>query len=278
MRTKPNTSRLAALMFAPLLAAACGQENAGGSGEFVTIPLCSGPDQVLSTNKDGQLICKALPPGAAALPDCRKYSEALTADGTKVFCTNRNTESAASKTALERLEDSENLIKEYQTKINSLGGPSGPAPRAVYCGQYSAAQNSNGAISDNGVTGVFAAATLCRKVATCNPTSAKMCTVYDMYHSVATGVVTSAMTITQSWVHMNSWQHNGGDTANNGLNDNCGGWTYPTADKAWYGTTVEWKPASTGPKALHFASGTGAQVAPVRSPRCSERFPIACCN
>ena len=282
MRTQPNTSRLAALMFAPLLAAACGQENAGGSGEFVTIPLCSGPDQVLSTNKDGQLICKALPPGAAALPDCRKYSEALTADGVKVFCTNRNAETAASKTALERLEDSENLIKQYQEKINMLGGPSGPAPRAVWCGQYAApvaANNPNGAISDNGVTGVLAAATLCRKVPTCNAQTAKMCTVYDMYHSVATGVLTSAMTVSQSWVHMNSWQHNGGTSINTGLNDNCGGWTYPTMHLGWYGTTVEWKNAAvTNQRALHFASGNTNPAGGALTPTCDRRFPIACCN
>ena len=273
MRTQLITSRLSALMFAPLLVVACGQDGAGGSGEFVTIPLCSGADQVLSTNKDGQLICKALPPGAAALPDCKKYSEALTSDGSKVFCAPRNNESQASKDALDKLEQSEILIKEYQTKINSLGGPSGPAPRAVYCGQYSAAQNPNGAISDAGVTGVFAAATLCRKVAGCNPNTAKMCTVYDMYHSVATGAVTAATNITQSWVHMSAWQHNGiagQATPNNGLSDNCGGWTYPTGDLKWYGTTVEWKAAQTGPKALHFASGPGVVG-------CAQRFPIACC-
>ena len=32
-------------------------------------------------------------------------------------------------------------------------------------------------------------------------------------------------------------------------------YTYPTGDKLWYGTTVEWKNAVTGQKALHFASG-----------------------
>ncbi len=275
MRTQPFTSRLSALMFAPLLMVACGQDNAGGSGEFVTLPLCSGDNQVLSTNKDGQLICKDLPPGATALPDCKKYSEALTADGTKVFCTNRNNETPESKAALDKLEESEKLIIQYQMElIGKGGGPTGPAPRATYCGQYSAAQNPNGAISDAGVTGVFAAATLCRKVAGCNPNTAKMCTVYDMYHSVATGVVTAAMNIGQSWVHMSAWQHNGiagQATPNNGLNDNCGGWTYPTGDLKWYGTTVEWKAAQTGPKALHFASGPGVVG-------CAQRFPIACCN
>ncbi|MBL9007145.1 MAG: hypothetical protein JNJ46_23010, partial [Myxococcales bacterium] len=57
----------------------------------------------------------------------------------------------------------------------------------------------------------------------------------------------------------------------NGLADNCGGWTYPTGDLQWFGTTVEWKAAQTGPKALHFASGPGVVG-------CAQRFPIACCK
>jgi hypothetical protein len=260
-------------MFAPLLVVACGQEGAGGTPEFVQVPLCAGPDQVLSTNPAGQLICKPLPPGAAALPDCKKYSQSLTSDGTKVFCTNRNNEAQGTRDALDALEQSEILIKEYQTKLNSLGGPSGPAPRAVYCGQYTAAQNQNGAITDSatGATGIAGAASLCRKVAGCSTTAAKMCTVYDMYHSAATGKLPA--TLSQSWVWMSEWKHNSAaqvPTAN-GLADNCSGFTYPTGDKAWYGTTTEWKNAPTGQKALHFASGPGVVA-------CSARFPIACCN
>lgn len=277
MRNQPTTSRLMAWMFAPLLVVACGQEGAGGTPEFVTIPLCSGPDQVLSTNSVGQLICKPLPPGAAALPDCKKYSQSLTSDGSKVFCTNRNNEAQGTRDALDKLEQSEILIKEYTTKLNSLGGPSGPAPRATYCGQYApgGVNNPNGAITDSatGVTGVLAAATLCRKVTGCNAQSAKMCTVYDMYHSVATGVVTSAMNIGQAWVFMASWGFNGGNSGNTGLNDNCGGYTYPTGDRSWYGTTVEWKAAITGPKALHFAGASSSAGV-----SCAARFPIACCN
>jgi hypothetical protein len=273
MRNQPTSSRLKAWMFAPLLVVACGQEGAGGTPEFVTVPLCAGPDQVLSTNPAGQLICKPLPPGAAALPDCKKYSQSLTSDGSKVFCTNRNNEAQGTRDALDALEQSEILIKEYQTKLNSLGGPSGPAPRAVYCGQYTAAQNQNGAITDaaTGATGIAGAASLCRKVAGCSTTAAKMCTVYDMYHSAATGKLPA--TLSQSWVWMSEWKHNSAaqvPTAN-GLADNCSGFTYPTGDKAWYGTTTEWKNAPTGQKALHFASGPGVVG-------CATRYPIACCN
>ncbi len=271
MRNQPTSSRLKAWMFAPLLVVACGQEGAGGTPEFVTIPLCAGPDQVLSTNPSGQLICKPLPPGAAALPDCKKYSQSLTSDGSKVFCTNRNNEAQGTRDALDNLEQSEILIKEYQTKINSLGGPSGPAPRAVYCGQYTTV--TNGAITDpaSGATGIAGAAALCRKAQGCNAATAKMCTVYDMYYSAATGKLPA--TVSQSWVWMSAWQHNSTsqNPANNGLADNCSGFTYPTGDKFWYGTTVEWKSALTGQKALHFASGPNVV-------KCSDTKPIACCK
>lgn len=280
MRNQVTTSRLSAWLFAPLLAVACGQEGAGGNGEFVTVPLCGGPDQVLSTNKAGQLICKELPAGAAALPDCKKYSESLTADGAKVFCTTRNNEDASIRTALENLEKSEILIKEYTNRVSKLGGGTGPAPRAVYCGQYVAPagqQNPQGLITGDGVTGILGAALLCRKVATCSATTAKMCTVYDMYHSAATGVLDATKTVSQSWVWMTSWQHSSSTdaiTPQNGLNDNCGGYTYASAHRQWYGTTVEWKDTiapATLQRALHFASGPGMVA-------CSTRFPIACCN
>ena len=277
MRNQPTTSRLKAWMFAPLLVVACGQEGAGGSGEYVAVPLCSGPDQVLSTNQDGQLICKDLPAGAGALPDCKKYSESLTSDGAKVFCTNRNNESAQSRTALENLEKSEALIKEYTTRISKLG-PAGPPPRAVYCGVTSG--KTNGAIVGNGQTGVAGAAYLCQQVATCNKATAKMCTVYDMYHSVATGVITQATQLTRGWVFMASWQ-NFSSTATDptaGQNDNCGGYTYPTADREWSGTQVAWdftiskNPAGpTTIKALKFFTR-------IANAACNDTQPIVCCN
>jgi hypothetical protein len=276
MRNYKTRSRLRAWMLAPLLAVAC--DRSGYIGEdwypgFYSIPTCSDPNEVLSTNQVAQLICKPLPLGAAALPDCKKYSQALTSDGSKLFCTHRNNEAQSTRDALDNLEQSEILIKEFQTKIRSLGGPTGPAPRAVYCGQYSAAQNQNGAITDSatGATGIAGAASLCHKVAGCSATAAKMCTVYDLYHSAATSKLPA--TIAQSWVFMASWQHDnpGQVPAANGLADNCSSYTYPTNDKLWYGTTGEWKLGPAGQKALHFASGPG--VVP-----CSARYPIACCN
>lgn len=265
MRNELKASRLLACLIAPLLFA-CGQEGQG-AGEFVEVPKCAGANQVLSTNAAGQLICRDLPGGAAGLPDCNKFSEALTSNGQTLSCTNRNNESSDSVTALNNLEKSELLIKEYTDRISRIM-PGGPAARAVFCGVTT--QTTNGAITGGGVTGIAGAAALCKTVATCNQ-NARMCTVYDMYHSAALGVANATTSIARSWVFMASWMHNGGDTINNGLNDNCGDFTYPTADKAWYGTAVEWKNASTTARAMHFYSGTNAV-------KCSSVLPIACCN
>ena len=238
----------------------------------ITLPNCD-DGQLIAVDGQRNMNCTQALTAGLAPPDCSAGQNlVLNAYDGKLECMPKAT--GGSNTTLTSVINK--VVSDTATIEQTINSFKAGGSAAKYCGQYSAAQNPNGAISSNGVTGVSAAANLCSQVQGCGA-GAHMCTVYEMYESVASGTITSAMTISQSWVHMQAWQHNGGDTANNGLNDNCGGWTYPTADKAWYGTTVEWKAASTGPKALHFASGTGAQTAPARSPRCSERFPIACC-
>ena len=65
MRNQPN-SRLKAWMFAPLLVVACGQEGAGGTPEFVTIPSalvptrCSAP--TLRAGSSASRCLRARPP------------------------------------------------------------------------------------------------------------------------------------------------------------------------------------------------------------------------
>lgn len=260
-------------MLVPLLAVACdpgGCEPAGGY-EPSLVPACSLPNQVVSTDASGQLICKPLPPGISIVPSCRKYSQALTADGQRLLCAQRNNEAQDLRDALDRLEDSELLLRELTTKLVALPAPS--MLRQNFCGLYSAAQNPNGAITDSatGGTGIAAAASLCRKVTGCSPTTAKRCTVYDLYYSAALGRL--AGPLPPAWVFMASWQHNNAaqvPTAS-GLADNCSGYTYGLDDKLWYGTAIAWQDAPSGHKALQVASGPGVVA-------CSARFPIACCN
>ncbi|MBL9005726.1 MAG: hypothetical protein JNJ46_15830 [Myxococcales bacterium] len=268
------TSLTTALLAVPLLAG-CGNNSTGTK-------VIVGPDGLeFEDCSDGQLIGVSMVNGARktsctqaltsglAPPDCSTSPNlVLNAYDGKLECMPKATGGANTTVTnvINKVVSDTNTIEQT---INSIKG-GGAA--AKYCGQYSAAQNPNGAISGNGVTGVAGAANLCAQVAGCG-SGAHMCTVYEMYESVAAGHVTAAMNISQSWVHMSSWQHNGRAgqaTPNNGLADNCGEWTYPTGDLQWFGTTVEWKAAQTGPKALHFASGPGVVG-------CAQRFPIACC-
>ena len=106
-----------------------------------------------------------------------------------------------------------------------------------------------------------------------------MCTVYDMYHSVATGVITQGTNVTRGWVFMASWQNAIGTDPLAGQGDNCGGYTYPTSDRKWNGTQVAWdftldvNNNKTTIKALKFFMGGGNTQA-----GCNATAPIVCCN
>jgi len=263
------------LAFAPVLMGA-DEPTADITSALIanSLPICA--DNQYLTYANGGLACREVVGAMLNVPDCNKTGQLLTyTKGSEVgvyTCTDKGTESL-SAADITLINSTYTKLDSFKTTINSLmPGMKGTA--AQYCGQYTAAQNPNGAISGgNGVTGIAGAANLCSQVPACGA-GARMCTVYDMYNSVALGKITSATVVTQSWVHMSSWQHNGiagQATPNNGLSDNCGEWTYPTGDLKWYGTTVEWKAAQTGPKALHFASGPGVVG-------CAQRFPIACCK
>jgi len=273
MRNKLTTFRLLASLVAPMMFG-CGSEGSSGT-DLVTVPQCDDANKVLSTDSTGQLICKDLPAGAAALPNCHKYSEALTSDGSKTLCTARNNESATSTMALNNLESSEKLINDYTTRLGKL--TPGPGARSTYCGQTA---GTNGAITSGNLTGIAAAAALCSQVQACGSTG-HMCTVYDMYYSAATGVINSNMTISKSWVYMAAWQNSATavkePTA--GLADNCGSYTYPTADKAWDGTAVRWEPTDTGKYGLKFYTGNGPNdTSATQGAQCNYTFPIACCK
>jgi hypothetical protein len=233
----------------------------------ITLPDCL-EGQLIAVAADRTMSCTQALTAGFAPPDCNSVPNSAlnTYDGI-LECMPKGSggTNAGLKTLINKAKTDTDNIENTINQFSSGGAA------AKFCGQYSAAQNQNGAITgNNGVTGVAGAADLCQTVQGCG-TGAHMCTVYEMYEIAASNGLPA--TVSQSWVHMQSWSHNSASqipTAN-GLADNCSGWTYPTGDKGWYGTTVEWKNALTGQKALHFASGPG--VVP-----CSARFPIACCR
>jgi hypothetical protein len=206
--------------------------------------------QILSTDGAGQLICKDV---VAGLPSCRKYSEALTSDGQLLSCTPRNNEDSSITTALNNLEASEPLIRDYALRVPKLRNA-----RAVYCGQTAAQPSA--AFSDNGLSGLAAAASLCSKVSACGA-GARMCSVYDMFYSVASGAIKQTDFFNKAWVYQASWALEFADMSlrnrdyGRGLADNCGGYTYGSGDRGWYGTAVEWGNCSSGQRALQFYTG-----------------------
>ncbi|MSP61513.1 MAG: hypothetical protein EXR72_14475 [Myxococcales bacterium] len=102
---------------------------------------------------------------------------------------------------------------------------------------------------------------------------AHMCTTYEMYMTVASGIANANMTIPKSWVYAPAWQNplQGSQQPLGGHGDNCASYTYPTSDRKWSGVAVEWnmnpqKDAS----ALWWQGGTNAL--------CNQKLPIACCK
>ena len=100
---------------------------------------------------------------------------------------------------------------------------------------------------------------------------ARMCTVYDIYNAKARGSIGPTLVQAKAWVYMASGKNPGGSTneGDQSLNDNCGAYTYPTADTKWQGTAVEISSqAFTTSQVLRFWGNTP----------CSTKLPIACCQ
>ena len=234
-RTIFLTSLKTALLAVPLLAA-CGNNSTGSEVVVppggLTLPDCA-DGQLIAVDAQRNLSCTQALTAGLQTPDCAlKPNSALNAYDGIIECMAKGSGSTNSdlRKAIDNVVSQTNNIN---NTINSLKGGGGSAK---FCGTTTA--TTNGAIVGNGQTGVAGAAYLCQQVATCNKATAKMCTVYDMYHSVATGVITQGTNVTRGWVFMASWQNAIGTDPLAGQGDNCGGYTYPTSDRKWNGTQV----------------------------------------
>ena len=270
MRNHIVKTGLVALAFAPLLAA-CGQENSGGGGGFVTVPSCGQNGQVLSTDSSGQLICKDLPTGTVTVPNCDPDLKALTSDGKSLFCADRNTVDANTSSALIKLQQLEKDVTTYNNIINMLG--TGSSARARYVGSTTAM--TTGRITSGAQVGVAAATAMCDT----QYKGARMCDVYDMYYSAATGAITQATQLpaTGSWVYMEAWKQpptsNTSQEPLAGITENCAGYIYGTGDRGWVGTLVKWETTTlnANDKSLKFYTGSADAA-------CSLNRPVACCK
>jgi hypothetical protein len=267
MRTQQTKTRLKAWMFAPLLVA-CDATATGGGDQLAQVPDCIGMGQtgtVLSTDSSGQLVCKKLPDGTVTIPVCNA-SEALTSNGSSLTCVNKDTGDTATQSAIDKLNRIEMLLQDYGTTYNMLN--TGTGARAVYVGVSQA--TPDGRVSDGaGGIGAGAASKVCEQQ---YGMGARVCTVYDMYYSVASAKIVAATNVPRSWVYMQSWKNPAGGVpadATQGLNDNCADFIYNTGDKRWQGTAVTWATTALNnvDKALHFTNTA-----------CSTTLPLACCK
>lgn len=267
MRNYTLNIRLAAVLVAPLLLA-CGSDNQGGGGTVLaTVPDCGGAaDQVLSTDSTGQLVCKTIPSGAAALPDCEPNTQALTANGTKATCDDLNIVDATTKTLLTTLNTIESTIIDYGTQLTTVGTAGNS--QAVYVGLTKNA-TTKGRITSGTAVGIPAATALCRAE---YGVGAHMCNVYEIYYSAAIQKnLEQGVNVTPGgWVYMQSWRHDQAAPSEvaAGLADNCGGYTAETATNNWNGTRFEWSGNADLINVPKFYANT----------LCTETLPIACCR
>lgn len=246
-----------------VLLIACGSEGAGGTGTTLQLKTCNA-GQVLSTDASGQFVCKDLPAGAVSLPACDPNTGGVTADGKALSCTDRNVTDSNVTDVTNRLNTIRNTITDLTNRTTVVQNKGGTA--AVFVGTSKA--TTNGMITDaNGNIGVAAAANVC--VAEFGA-GARLCSVYDIYNSIVSGKITPQQTVLESWVYLEAWtQVTGATELANGLNENCAGFTYKTADQKWTGTVFKWEPvAYNGKYAPKFTSGLA----------CGSIRPIACCK
>ncbi len=266
MRNYTLNIRLAAVMVAPLLLA-CGSDNTGGGTTYVTVPDCGGaPNQVLSTDSTGQLVCVNAPAGALNLPECANDEAYTSQNG--VTCVKRDVVDATTAAALTTLTMIEKQIVDAGTKITALG--SGPSSQSAYVGLT---KNSyTGRLISGAAVGIPAATALC---AGDFGVGAHMCTVYELYYSAALlkNLDPTVDISPGGWVYMQSWRHAPVNPTeiSAGLADNCAGYTYTfaaTDTYQWNGTTFAWTVDASGVRVPKFYANT----------QCNTSQPIACCR
>jgi hypothetical protein len=249
-----------------------------------SLPTCADSEYLVYTANG--IACQAITGGNVTLPSCSATNQLLTYTMTGeigVFsCTDKGTESLSSS-------DITTINNNYQTLINMetviKNLETNPrAAAAKYCGSTTTTTVGRITANNGALVGLAAASNLCSQVASCGA-GAHMCTVYEMFESVASGVVKQTDQIAKAWVYMASWQNfsTGAVEPTAGLNDNCGSYTYPTGDRQWQGTAVKWENDQAGDRTLKFYTGVdrtgiGNPSGNYEGAPCNKALPIACCK
>ncbi len=265
-----------ALAAAPLLLGAGFAAEHTSSLTVNALPVCA--DGQYLQYKGGTVACVTLAGGGTVLPNCAAQSQLLTSvkngDVASLGCIakGQGNVSDAQVTQVTQIETKLNTVVDIIKMIQNAPA----AAAAVWVGNTPNA--TKGQIQHAGNPDGIIAAT-----ATCNDAYAgsHMCTTYEMYNTAIAGKLKMTDTIAKAWIYAPAHHEPIGTPSNanlagGGEADNCGSYTYPTADRVWTGTAVEWKILPTGGVGFVFSSGGNTTAG--TSAYCHDPLPIACCK
>jgi hypothetical protein len=227
----------------------------GGIAEpALDLPVCPDGD-LLTTAPTGELLCVS----PAMEPLCTK-TQVLTSDEQGLRCTDLN--------ALDGPAFAERLAQlRFQVVDHSLARDRYLGRGATFVGlsertYYGRLMESG---DDNGIAG---GARLCGLQ---YGLGAHVCTVYEMYNSVAAGLINENTSIARGWLYFPAG--NAQPSAyeiDAGQADTCASFTNTLSSNGHRGVLLEWAPLPTGPRGFLYHGGNSA--------RCANPFPLLCCR
>lgn len=223
-------------------------------------PLVCASDEVLTTDENRQLICRPAPAGSSTPPLCESI---LTSDGRQLLCTSRSSSADKDGDVRSALVQMNSDLLGIERQIREKTPPAA----AHYVGVTST--TTFGRIQYTVAQGLTAAASQC---AMQFGEGAHMCLMDELYQSVVNGTLGPANTVPKSWVYMPNWRPPlaGAEQPEQGVADNCQGYTYPLGARRWVGVVAEWSPLPDGTPGFRWHSGSEGA--------CSLLLPIACCR
>jgi hypothetical protein len=226
------------------------------------LPTCADYEG-LGVTQGGTLVCKPVPT-SPTLPVCAS-DQALSSAGGAFVCGQQVSGGPDLSEYMTRAANVVSGVASAEMTVAQLRATVGPP--AVFVGNT--VTTTIGKISAAGNdTGLNSANALCSSTFM----SSHLCTAYEMYRSIVQGVLTSAKPVPPAFIYFPTGSGNFSatvDSANMGLEDNCGSYTYPTSDRGWRGAAAEWGMLPSGAVGLMLHGSAEAT--------CHSIFPLACC-
>ena len=262
-----HTTRLHVGLCIPFLSAVALSAACDGP-PALTLPRSCPPGQILFRTET-QWICSPPPVLAAPKQDplCAKLlaapvpNQVLSSDGNTLSCT------TVDYGIGERLGRAQTALGTMADKVSRIEVLHDGLASSRYRGVTTA--TSSGAIkSPANEQGLVGATTLCAAAYS----GSHLCSMPELYDSVARGVIGKDTRIPKSWIYFPSGYAAGGASQPlDGVADTCAGYTYGLDDRGWSGIAAEWTILPTGSVGFKFHGGTTG--AP-----CSANLPLACCG